>query len=601
VAAANDPGQVAYSLAGSGSVRELDVMSIRYGRPSPLIGFPPAKGGAAGDYLAAFSRLRSQSGVVVGQAPAVSLFGERASGIVSTEGSRGLRPATTIVEWVGQARSRIWIVRAILESRPGVSPSALAMQLSGLKLSSAATAPRRSPSTRPANLAEGDSVGSIWFSGSRTVTQGYGCTTFTAEPIDNRFNCGGINHVHEGIDFGYPGDCYSVNYGVYAGRSGIVDIRHDPNGYGANYPVVQLDSGKFAVLGHVRAILVAAGTHVGPGTLIAYIGSEGLSTGCHLHFEVDVTEGVTSTSVDPTSWLADGAVGPVPPFGDFDGDTRTDLVAVNDFNSYVMPSNGTAFGGPQPWSGNAFYGSRANLVGDVNDDGRSDLIAVNDFNSYVMLANVSSFGPPQLWSGNAFYGTKATLVGDVNGDGRSDLIAVNDFNSYVMLANVSSFGSPQLWSGNAFYGSRATLAGDVDGNGRTDLIAVNDTNSYVMLSNGSSFESPQLWSSTPFYGTRATLVGDVNGNGSADLIAVNDFTTYVMESNFFGFNPPALWSGNAFYGNRATMVGDVNGDDLTDLVAVNDTTTYVMLSSGSVYGPPQLWSGTPFYGTRATM
>jgi murein DD-endopeptidase MepM/ murein hydrolase activator NlpD len=145
---------------------------------------------------------------------------------------------------------------------------------------------------------------SKWYSGNRTIEQGYGCTPLLWEPVDNRFNCGstaadGLNHVHEGLDVAFPSDCYTTSYPVYAAMPGYVRILNDPSGYGASYPVIQLDAGNFVVLGHVRKILIPAGQHVKAGTQIASVGHEGNATDCHLHFEVDQTMGYTTTSLNP--------------------------------------------------------------------------------------------------------------------------------------------------------------------------------------------------------------------------------------------------------------------------------------------------------------
>ena len=149
---------------------------------------------------------------------------------------------------------------------------------------------------------------SAWYDSDRPISQRYGCTTWTAEPVDNRFNCHGIasdhqNHVHEGVDLLYPTDCYTTNYNVYAGMSGTVHVLHDRYGYGANYPVIALDSSHYVVLGHVKQILMRDGQQVTAGTLVAYIGNEGASTQCHLHFEVDRALGQHTTSIDPTPYL----------------------------------------------------------------------------------------------------------------------------------------------------------------------------------------------------------------------------------------------------------------------------------------------------------
>ena len=88
-----------------------------------------------------------------------------------------------------------------------------------------------------------------------------------------------------------------------------------------------------------------------------------------------------------------------------------DLVAVNDNNTWVMLSVGSGFEGPAQWSGDAFFGSKATLLGDVNGDGRADLVGVNDNNTWVMLSTGNGFERPAPWSGVAFFGTKATLLG----------------------------------------------------------------------------------------------------------------------------------------------------------------------------------------------
>jgi hypothetical protein len=91
----------------------------------------------------------------------------------------------------------------------------------------------------------------------------------------------------------------------------------------------------------------------------------------------------------------------------------------------VMLSTGSGFSAPQEWSGTPFYGSKATLAGDVNGDGKTDLIAVNEIGTFVMPSTDSGFSAPQAWSGEPFFGSATTLDGDVNGDGKTDLIALN--------------------------------------------------------------------------------------------------------------------------------------------------------------------------------
>lgn len=89
----------------------------------------------------------------------------------------------------------------------------------------------------------------------------------------------GYTRMHAGIDFGaaWGSPIFAVAPGVvaYAGRHG---------GHG-NY--VRLEHGGFGTgYGHMSRIAVAPGSKVAAGQVIGYVGSTGLSTGPHLHYEV---------------------------------------------------------------------------------------------------------------------------------------------------------------------------------------------------------------------------------------------------------------------------------------------------------------------------
>lgn len=90
----------------------------------------------------------------------------------------------------------------------------------------------------------------------------------------------GYTRFHKGIDIGaaYGTPIYAVTDGVvsFAGRHGghgnFVQLRHSGN-MGTGYA-------------HMSRIAVHVGEHVHQGEVIGYVGSTGLSTGPHLHFEV---------------------------------------------------------------------------------------------------------------------------------------------------------------------------------------------------------------------------------------------------------------------------------------------------------------------------
>jgi murein DD-endopeptidase MepM/ murein hydrolase activator NlpD len=90
--------------------------------------------------------------------------------------------------------------------------------------------------------------------------------------------------THEGTDYaanaGTPvravGDAVVVRAGWAGGYGNLIELRH-PNGYHTRY-------------GHLRAFAkgIRVGAHVNISQTIGYVGTTGLSTGPHLHFEVIV-------------------------------------------------------------------------------------------------------------------------------------------------------------------------------------------------------------------------------------------------------------------------------------------------------------------------
>ena len=105
------------------------------------------------------------------------------------------------------------------------------------------------------------------------MTSGYG---LRASPIT-----GEIQH-HAGIDLAAP-----AGTEVYAARSGTVsEVGVDPV-YGV-YVLISHEGGWETLYGHLSIRRVELNTVVKSGMLIGNVGSTGLSTGPHLHFEVRI-------------------------------------------------------------------------------------------------------------------------------------------------------------------------------------------------------------------------------------------------------------------------------------------------------------------------
>lgn len=122
------------------------------------------------------------------------------------------------------------------------------------------------------------------------VTSGFGPRRFPLDPTRTDF--------HPGIDIAAP-----LGAPIWAAAAGTVLYAGPAAGFGNEIILLHAD-GVTTVYGHMSRLLVTSGP-VRAGQPIALVGSEGESTGPHLHFEVHVRDKL----VDPLQWLtANGVV-----------------------------------------------------------------------------------------------------------------------------------------------------------------------------------------------------------------------------------------------------------------------------------------------------
>ncbi|MBO9517911.1 MAG: M23 family metallopeptidase [Porphyrobacter sp.] len=90
----------------------------------------------------------------------------------------------------------------------------------------------------------------------------------------------GYRRMHAGIDF-------RASYGtpIYAVTDGTVQFAGRHGGHG-NYVKISHGGGLATGYAHMSRIAVSSGTRVRRGQVIGYVGSTGLSTGPHLHYEM---------------------------------------------------------------------------------------------------------------------------------------------------------------------------------------------------------------------------------------------------------------------------------------------------------------------------
>lgn len=106
--------------------------------------------------------------------------------------------------------------------------------------------------------------------------------TFGPRPNFYIRGVGWTGSFHDGTDLG--GRCGTP---IYAVSGGVVTYAGSASGYG-QLVVINHGGGISSAYGHVQSngYAVGVGSTVGPGQLIARVGMTGLSTGCHLHFEI---------------------------------------------------------------------------------------------------------------------------------------------------------------------------------------------------------------------------------------------------------------------------------------------------------------------------
>ncbi|MEM6519337.1 MAG: peptidoglycan DD-metalloendopeptidase family protein [Cyanobacteria bacterium P01_C01_bin.70] len=121
---------------------------------------------------------------------------------------------------------------------------------------------------------------------SNGAVRGTGVFVF---PVNGRITSGfgyrrhpilGTSRLHAGVDFGAPSGTT-----IYAADSGRVIYAGWRGGYG-NTVILDHGGGITTLYAHSSRLFVRVGQLVGQGQAIAAVGSTGLSTGPHLHFEV---------------------------------------------------------------------------------------------------------------------------------------------------------------------------------------------------------------------------------------------------------------------------------------------------------------------------
>ena len=134
----------------------------------------------------------------------------------------------------------------------------------------------------------GSAVGTgafMWPANSTYITSRFG---LRIHPVT------GQQKSHTGIDIGA-----SAGSNVLAAAAGTVTMASWNGGYG-NCVMIDHGNGYQTLYAHMSSLAVASGASVSAGTVLGYVGSTGVSTGPHLHFEI----WASGSRVDPEMFFS---------------------------------------------------------------------------------------------------------------------------------------------------------------------------------------------------------------------------------------------------------------------------------------------------------
>jgi hypothetical protein len=427
-----------------------------------------------------------------------------------------------------------------------------------------------------------------------------------ARPADLAAACPAAGFVSQHFHSGHNGVDIANDVGtpIHAVGDGEVTISGYTGDYG-QWIRVQHPDGRISEYGHMSRRDVSVGDHVVAGQQIALMGSEGNSTGPHLHLRI-WGDRSTSYGVDPEVYLAErGVVLPCTPgsgprprplvhpaesgrvVSARSADGRLEVFAAGAdgvHHAWQQEVNGNwsaweALGGP----------GNAELAVAPNADGRLELFALNG-NTFQHRWQSSPSGGWSDWE--TFGGGGRDTAAGVNADGRIEVYAsgpVGLFHRYQVAPN----GGWSEWEPTGGGPADSHVEMEKSPDGRLEVFALNGNtfqHRYQTAPNGGW--SP--WSD--FGGGGRDLTVDHNADGRLEVFAsgpVGVFHKYQTS--------PSSWSDWEPTGGPADsqLTSERAPDGRVEVFAMNGSTAMQMWQS-AVNAPYSDWAPFGTGGTEVT-
>jgi hypothetical protein len=274
--------------------------------------------------------------------------------------------------------------------------------------------------------------------------------------------------------------------------------------------------------------------------------------------------------------------------GDFSGDHKADIVAIDRGNGQVTvaTSSGSAFVSPRVWSSTFGAIPGQLMVGDFDGDGAKDLATILTANGAwgsrgTVVVALSVPGPPILTQSSAR--SAGALAGELTATATEfatlSTVATKAGGAAALfpggpiggIGGPRVFAAPTVWSGAICPDPNECIVGDFDGDLKDDVLWVRATGeSYFARSTGTAFVGQENWSDRVGRNPRTFRAADMNADGKDDLVAIQtDGGLTVGFSNGTAFvanvNVDDMNCGDPQFG---CQFASVNGDAYPDLVEI---------------------------------
>lgn len=243
---------------------------------------------------------------------------------------------------------------------------------------------------------------------------------------------------------------------------------------------------------------------------------------------------------------------PTTPFGDLNGDGRSDVVVRNTTTGQLLVYRGSEKGFAAPVQIGTGWNGMSAIVrhGDFDGDGHDDVIARVAKTGALWLYRGSgaadgvapAFLSRVLLGASGWNGmSDITPVGDFDGDGHADLLAVQTSTGglYLYPGKASGLG-PRRLLGSGWNGmDQLTPMGDVDHDGSVDLLARQKNTSDIWVYPGTGAGPLAKFGARTLVGSGAAgwqrmesfvSLGDLDHDGSNDLAAVTGFDPWLLRT-----------------------------------------------------------------------